>query len=83
MQYIQGRPPTLENAATGIPPEIPVDGFRPVSIMFVIVMNKTSISSSEYDSISVNFLKQCVCGSFGAVGFELDRFFLCCFRIYL
>ena len=60
-----GRPTPLANAAIEIPPVITVDVIRPVSMISVIVLNRficfasrsrTSISSSKYVSISVNFL---------------------------
>ena len=59
-----GRPTPLANAAIEIPPVITVDVIRPVSTIPVIVLNRfiflairsrTSISSSKYASISVNF----------------------------
>ena len=59
-----GRPTPLVNAAIEIPPVATVDVIRPVSTMLVIVLNRfiflairsrTSISSSKYASISVNF----------------------------
>ena len=74
-----GRPTPLANAAVEIPPVITVDVIRPVSMMPVIVLNhfiflaicsRTSVPSSKYASISVNFFKQYVCGSCGAVGFK-------------
>ena len=60
-----GRPTPLANAAVEIPPVITVGVIRPVSTMPVFVLNlfissdilsQTSISSSKYASISVNFL---------------------------
>ena len=60
-----GRPTPLANAAIEAHPVITVDVIRPVSTMLVIVLNRfifsairsrTSISSSKYASISVNFL---------------------------
>ena len=74
-----GRPTPLANAATEIPPKITVDVIRPMSTMHVIVLNhfnflairlRTSVSSSKYTSISVNFFKRYVCGSCRAVGFK-------------
>ena len=74
-----GRPIPLANAAIEIPPVMAVDIIRPVSTMPVIVLNhfifftscwRTSILWRTYASISVNFFKQYVCGSCGAVGFE-------------
>ena len=68
-----GRPTPPANAAREIPPVITVEIIRPVSTMPVIVLNyflairsRTSISSSRYASVSVNFFKQYVCGSCGA-----------------
>ena len=67
-----GRPTPLANAAIEIPPVITVDVIKSVSTMPVIVLNRfiflairsgTSISSSKYASISVNFLNHYVCGS--------------------
>ena len=61
-----GRPTSMANAAIEIHPLFTVDVIRPVSTMAVIVLNRfiflaifsqTSISSSKYDSISVNFVK--------------------------
>ena len=60
-----GRPKPLANAAIEIPPVIIVGVIRPMYTMPVIVLNRfiflairsrTSISSSKYASISVNFL---------------------------
>ena len=74
-----GRSTPLANAAIEIPPVITVDVIRPVSTMPVIVLNRfiflairsrTLISSRKNVSISVNFFKQYVCGSCGAVGFK-------------
>ena len=59
-----GRSTPLANAAIEIPPVVTVNVIRPVSTMPVIVLNRfiflairsrTSISSSKYASISVNF----------------------------
>ena len=59
------RPTLLENAAVETSPVIIVDVLRPVSAMLVIVLtcfiflatrSRTSVSSSKYASISVNFL---------------------------
>ena len=74
-----GRPAPLPNAAAEISPVITVDVIRPVSMIPVIVLNRfiffaslsqTSIPSSKYASISVNFFMRYVCGSCGAVGFN-------------
>ena len=60
-----GRSILRANASIEIPPVITVDVIRPVSTMSVIVLyrfiflairSRTSISSSKYASISVNFL---------------------------
>ena len=74
-----GKPTPLANAAIEIPPVISVDVIGPVSTTPVIVLNRfiflsirsgTSILSGKYNSISVNFFNQYVCGSCGAVGFK-------------
>ena len=68
-----GRPTPLANAAIENPPVMTVDVIRPVSTMPMTVLNRfiffasrsrTSISSSRYASISVNFFKRYVCGSY-------------------
>ena len=60
-----GRLTPLANAAIEIPPVITVDVIRPVSPMpvivlirfsFLAILSRTSISSSKYGLISVNFL---------------------------
>ena len=74
-----GGPAPFLDAAIETPPVMTVDVIRPVSRMSVIVLNhfiffasrsRTSISLSKYASISVNFFKQYVYGSCGAVGFK-------------
>ena len=74
-----GKPKPLENASIEIPPVITVDVIRPVCTMPVIVLNRstflafrsrTLIWSRRYASISVNFFKEYVCGSCGAVWFK-------------
>ena len=74
-----GRAMPLANAAIENPPVITVDVIKPISTMPVIVLNRfiflamlsrTSISSRKYASISVNFFKRYVSGSWGAVGFK-------------
>ena len=73
-----GRQTALTNPAIKISPVITVDIIRLVFTMPVIVLNRsiflairsrTSISSRKNVSTSVNFFKQYVCGSRGAVGF--------------
>ena len=74
-----GRPTPLANTAIKTPPVITVDVIRLVSTMLVIFLNRliffasrsrTSISSSKYASISVNFFNRYACGSCGTVGFR-------------
>ena len=73
-----GRPTPLANGAIENPPVITVDVIMLLSTMLVIVLNRfiflairsrTSISSSKYPSVSVNFLQRYACGSCGAVEF--------------
>ena len=82
-----GSPTPLASAAIEIPPVITVDVIRPVSTIPVIVLNRfiflpicsrTSISLKKYASISLSFFKQYVCGSWGAVGLNLDKFWFHC-----
>ena len=83
-----GNPTTpLGNAAIEIPPVITVDVIRPVSTMPVIILNRfifleicsqTSISSRKNASISDNLFNRYDCGSCGAVGLNLDKFWFHC-----
>ena len=75
-----GRPAPLANAAIEIPPVITVDVIRPVSMIPVIVLNcfffflviasRTSVSSRNNASISVNFFNRYAFGSCGAEWFK-------------
>ena len=69
----------LANAAIEIPPVVNFDVIKPVFTVLVIILNRviflairsrTSISSSRYASISVNFFKRYFCSSCGVVGFK-------------
>ena len=73
-----GWPIPLANAGIEVPPVIADDVIRPVSMILMIVLNRSffftyrlrsSVSSRKNASISVNFFNRYVCGSCCAVGF--------------
>ena len=82
-----GNPTPLANASIDIPPVITVDVIRPASTISVIVLNhfiflaicsRTSISLRKYASISLNLFNRYDCGSYSAVGLNLDKFWFHC-----
>ena len=85
-----GRPTPLENAVIETPPVMTVNLIRPVSMIPVIVLNRfiffashsrTSIWSSRYASISVNFLSDMFLVLVVPLGLSLDKFCLLHCRI--